>query len=87
MLFFSHKIIKKNHKKLLPIIAKAYAHRMPHSPTSKRFASGPQIFLNSSEFHPNGKLTQATIMEIAGMDMKMFSLTITDSLVEQWLEL
>lgn len=48
------------------MIANAYAHRMPHKPISKRFASGPQIFLNSSEFQPNGKLTQATIMEIAG---------------------
>lgn len=46
-------------------MANAYAHRIPHNPTSNLFASGPQIFLNSSEFHPNGKLTQLTIIEIA----------------------
>ena len=46
-------------------MASAYAHRIPHNPTSNLFASGPQIFLNSSEFHPNGKLTQLTIIEIA----------------------
>lgn len=46
-------------------MASAYAHRIPHNPTSNLLASGPQIFLNSSEFHPNGKLTQLTIIEIA----------------------
>lgn len=47
------------------MMANAYAHRTLHKPTSNRFASGPQIFLNSSEFHPNGNATHATIIEIA----------------------
>lgn len=47
------------------MIAKGYAHRMPHKPSSNRLDSGPQIFRKSFEFHPNGNATHPTIMLIA----------------------
>lgn len=34
-------------------------------PISNRLDSGPQIFRNSFEFHPNGNATHPTIMLIA----------------------
>jgi hypothetical protein len=53
-------------------MANAYAQRTLHRPTSKRFASGPQTFLTSSELNPNGKATQATIIEIAVKEIQTF---------------
>lgn len=53
------------------MIASGYAQRIPHSPSSKRFDSGPQILRNSFEFQPNGKATQPTIMQMAEEKLKI----------------